>query len=34
MTLLDLLRLYAEHAEKHAQQIMAIREQYKEQKQK
>lgn len=34
MTLLDLLRLYAEHAEKHAQQIMAIRQQYKEQKQK
>jgi hypothetical protein len=30
MTLLDLLRLYAEHAEKHAQQVMAIRKLYKE----
>ena len=34
MTLLDLLRLYAEHAEKHAQQIMSIRQQYKESKSK
>ncbi|MCP5112485.1 MAG: hypothetical protein GY953_16795 [bacterium] len=30
MTLLDLVRLYAEHAEKHARQIMSVREQYKE----
>jgi hypothetical protein len=30
LTLLDLLRIYAEHAEKHARQIMTTREKYKE----
>jgi len=30
MTLLDMLRIYAEHAEKHAQQIMRVRQQFKE----
>ena len=30
MTLLDLLRMYAEHAEKHAQQMMNLRKLYKE----
>ena len=30
VTLLDLLRIYTQHAEKHAEQIRAIRKQYKE----
>ena len=30
MTLLDVLRLYAEHAEKHAQQIMGVRQAFRE----
>ncbi|MBM3814849.1 MAG: hypothetical protein FJW20_24760 [Acidimicrobiia bacterium] len=30
MTLLDLLRIYAEHAENHSRQIMSVREKYKE----
>ena len=34
LTLLDLLRLYAEHAEKHAKQIMAVRQHHKETKPK
>jgi len=34
MTLLDVLRLYAEHAEKHAQQIMKVRQKYRESKAK
>jgi hypothetical protein len=29
LTLLDLLRIYAEHAEKHARQIRGVREQFK-----
>ena len=32
LTLLDLLRIYAEHAENHARQIMEIRRVYKERK--
>jgi hypothetical protein len=32
LTLLDLLRIYAEHAEKHARQIMNVRQKYKESK--
>ncbi len=33
-TLLDILRIYAEHAENHARQLRAVREQYKESKAK
>jgi hypothetical protein len=32
LTLLDLLRIYAQHAEKHSQQIMRARQSYKESK--
>jgi hypothetical protein len=32
LTLFDLLRIYAEHAEKHARQIMSARQKYKESK--
>jgi hypothetical protein len=32
LTLLDLLRIYAEHAENHARQIMNVRQKYKESK--
>lgn len=34
ITLLDLLRIYAEHAEGHARQIMSVREKFKEAKTK
>jgi DinB superfamily len=34
MTLLDLLRLFAEHAEKHAMQIRSVRAEYKASRQK
>jgi hypothetical protein len=34
ISLLDLLRIYAEHPEKHARQILAVRQQYKESKTK
>jgi hypothetical protein len=30
LTLLDLLRIYAEHVESHARQIMRVRQKYKE----